>query len=295
MTALASFSVSGKKALVTGAAMGIGKACATALASAGAHVAIVDHNPEVGKKTAEDLRSMGVDAFFIQCDVSDENQVMTMMQAVVSRFGRLDIAVNSAGVGPKETGLGQSSQDWERVIGINLTGTWFCAQAQARQMSEQAPKGGKIINIASAAARTASDNTSYCAAKAAVIHLTRSLAMQLGGSNINVNSISPGVLMTPLVAAYSMEFRQQLRDITPAGYIARPQDISGPVLFLASSASDFVTGHDLLMDGGRTLSTWIEPLQRQTPPRVTIEEELAEMKKDLDTLGIGYDENGVLT
>ena len=181
------------------------------------------------------------------------------------------------------------------MISINLTGTWFCAQAQARQISDQTPKGGKIINIASAAARTASDNSSYCAAKAEVVHLTRSLAMQLGGSNINVNSISPGVLMTPLVAAYPLEFRERLREITPAGYIARPQDISGPVLFLASSASDFVTGHDLLMDGGRTLSTWIDPLQRQVAPRVSVEEELVEMKKDLDVLGIAYDENGVLS
>ena len=295
MTALGSFSISGKKALVTGAAMGIGKACALALATAGADVAVVDHNAEAGKKTAETLQSMGVEAFFVHCDIADETQVKAMVQTVVNRFGRLDIAVNSAGVGPRETGIEQSSQDWERVISINLTGTWFCAQAQARQMSDQTPKGGKIINIASAAARTASDNSSYCAAKAAVVHLTRSLAMQLGGSNINVNSISPGVLMTPLVAAYPLEFRERLREITPAGYIARPQDISGPVLFLASSASDFVTGHDLLMDGGRTLSTWIDPLQRQVAPRVSVEEELVEMKKDLDLLGIAYDETGVLS
>ena len=294
MTALGSFSISGKKALVTGAAMGIGKACALALATAGADVAVVDHNAEAGKKTAETLQGMGVEAFFVHCDIADETQVKAMVQTVVNRFGRLDIAVNSAGVGPRETGIEQSSQDWERVISINLTGTWFCAQAQARQMSDQTPKGGKIINIASAAARTASDNSSYCAAKAAVVHLTRSLAMQLGGSNINVNSISPGVLMTPLVAAYPLEFRERLREITPAGYIARPQDISGPVLFLASSASDFVTGHDLLMDGGRTLSTWIDPLQRQVAPRVSVEEELLDMKTDLDTLAIAYDENGVL-
>ena len=295
MTAPGSFSISGKKALVTGAAMGIGKACALALATAGADVAVVDHNPKTAERTAETLRAMGIDAFFIHCDIADEAQVKTMMQTVVNRFGRLDIAVNSAGVGPKETGIEQSSQDWERVIAINLTGTWFCAQAQARQMSLQTPKGGKIINIASAAASTSSENTSYCAAKAAVVHLTRSLAMQLGGSNINVNSISPGVIMTPLVAAYPIEFRQRLREITPVGYIARPQDISGPVLFLASSASDFVTGHDLLMDGGRTLSTWIDPLERQTGPRVSAEEELTEMIRDLDALGLDYDDNGVLS
>ena len=288
------FDVMGKTALVTGGSTGIGKACAMALARSGADVAISARSQSAGEYTTELLRDLGVDSFFIPCDVSDKDQVKAMMEAVISRFGRLDIAVNSAGVGPRETGIEQSSQDWERVISINLTGTWFCAQAQARQMSDQTPKGGKIINIASAAARTASDNSSYCAAKAAVVHLTRSLAMQLGGSNINVNSISPGVLMTPLVAAYPLEFRERLREITPAGYIARPQDISGPVLFLASSASDFVTGHDLLMDGGRTLSTSIEPLQRQASPRISISEELLDMKTDLDTLAIAYDENGVL-
>jgi sorbose reductase len=293
MTAFSLFSLIGQKALVTGAAQGIGKASAFALATAGADVAIIDHNSEAGEKTAKAIRSIGGDAFFVQCNIADKEQVKMMMQTVVSRFGRLDIAVNSAGVGPKESGINQSSEDWERVIGINLTGTWFCAQTQAQQMSQQTPKGGKIINIASAAARSASDNTSYCAAKAAIIHLTRSLAMQLGGSNINVNSISPGVVMTPLVAAYPIEFRQRLRDITPAGYIARPQDISGPVLFLASSASDFVTGHDLLMDGGRTLSTWIDPLERHTPPRVSIEDESIDMKLDLADLGVDFDENGV--
>ncbi len=285
------FSVQGKKALVTGAAMGIGKACATALASAGADVAIVDFNPKMGRKTADAIKSLGVEVCFVQCDVSDEQQVQTMMATVVERFGRLDIAVNSAGVGPKETGLNQSKQDWERVIGINLTGTWFCAQAQARQMSKQTPMGGKIINIASAAARTASDYGSYCASKAGVVHLTRSLAMQLGGNNINVNCISPGVLMTPLLASFPSASRDRLREITPMGYIARPQDICGSVLFLASGASDFVTGHDLLMDGGRTLSTWVEPLQRQTPPRVGSEEELVEMKRDLDALGIPYEDS----
>ena len=109
MTALGSFSISGKKALVTGAAMGIGKACALALATAGADVAVVDHNAEAGKKTAETLQSMGVEAFFVHCDIADETQVKAMVQTVVNRFGRLDIAVNSAGVGPRETGIEQSS------------------------------------------------------------------------------------------------------------------------------------------------------------------------------------------
>ena len=160
-------------------------------------------------------------------------------------------------------------------------------------MQAQTPMGGKIINFASAAARTARFDSAYCAAKAGVVHLTHTLAMQLGGSNINVNCISPGVLMTPLTAHAPVPFRQRLREVTPLGYIARVQDIHGPILFLASSASDYVTGLDLLMDGGRTLSTALEPLERLTPPRVSAEQEVLEVKKELDALSIPYDDDGV--
>lgn len=277
------FSVSGKKALVTGGTLGIGRACATALAMGGADVAIVGRDDKVGPRTAESIRKLaGVDTIFLQCDVSEQWQVQTAVSRTVERFGRLDIAVNSAGI---------ANNDWDSVIRVNLTGLWFCAQAQAAQMCNQVPGGGKIINIASAAARNASESTAYCASKAGVVQLTRSLAMQLGGNNINVNSISPGVLMTRLLAALSPEARARLREITPMGHIARPQDICGAVLFLASSASDFVTGHDLLVDGGRTLSNWPLP-ERHQAPRVSESEEIEEMQQDLEALNLAHGEPG---
>ena len=277
------FSVEGKKALVTGGALGIGRACATALAMGGADVAVVGRDERVGSRTAKSIgERAGVDAIFCQCDVSDQQQVQRAVSLAVERFGRLDIAVNSAGV---------VNTPWDATIGINLTGLWFCAQAQAAQMCNQTPEGGKIINIASAAARNASADAAYCASKAGVVQLTRSLAMQLGGNNINVNSISPGVLMTRLLATLSPVDRARLREITPMGYIARPQDICGAVLFLASSASDFVTGHDLLVDGGRTLSNWPLP-ERHIAPRVSESDEIKEMNQDLDSMNLAHGERG---
>jgi len=287
------FNISGKKAIVTGGSSGIGKACVKILSSNGVDVAVVGRRKNIGEIAAEEARKMGVDAFYVQCDVSDEQQVQQMLKTVVDRFGRLDIAVNSAGVDTASEGITQPKNDWDKITSINLTGTWLCAQAEAQQMQQQSPMGGKIINIGSAAAKTARLNAAYCAAKAGVVHLTRSLAMQLGGSNINVNSISPGVLMSPLIAHAPVEFRERVREITPLGYIARPQDIHGPILFLASGASDYVTGHDILMDGGRTLSTLLDPLERITPPRLSIDDEVEQMINELDALGIAYDENFV--
>lgn len=269
--------------------MGIGRACATALAMGGADVAIVDTDAELGRRTAESIKDAeGVDTSFFQCDVAELQQVQKTVSRIVERFGRLDIGVNSAGVAsPKSEGINESKGAWDKIIGINLTGVWFCAQAQAIQMCKQSPGGGKIINIASAAARNASGDAAYCSSKAGVVQLTHSLAMQLGGNNINVNSISPGVVMTRLLATLSPAELARLREITPMGYIARPRDLYGPVLFLASSASDFVTGHDLLMDGGRTLSTWPVP-ERHLAPRISEIEEIEEMKRDLEALNLAH-------
>ena len=279
------FSLRGKKAMVTGGALGIGRACAKALAMGGADVAVLDSDETMGRVTAEWLAgSEGVEAVCFPCDVSNELQIQSAISAVVERFGRLDIAINSAGGASTDSdGIHQSRAAWDRVIAVNLTGLWLCAQAQAIQMCAQSPSGGKIINIASAAARNASSDGAYCASKAGVVQLTRSLAMQLGASNINVNSISPGVFMTRLLATLTLEERTRLREITPLGYVARPREICGAVLFLASSASDFVTGHDLLIDGGRTLSTWPLP-ERQSAARVSESEEIEDMQRDLDAL-----------
>jgi len=286
------FGLAGKKALVTGGAVGIGKACATALAMAGADVAIADIDEPTGEKTAEGLRQMGVGCIFVKCDVTSKDQVQAMVAKVVEEFGRLDIGVNNAGIAilGGDEALDQSA--WDKVIAVNLTGVWLCAQAEARQMIEQGD-GGKIINTASMSARIANCNASYDASKAGIVHMTKTLAAEWGRFNINVNCFSPSYLLTPMHASTPLEARECIRNLTPMGHMERPEDLYGTIIFLASAASNYVTGHDLLVDGGHTLNAWLVPLGREVPPRVSPEEEVVQLKKDLDAMGVEYDENGI--
>jgi NAD(P)-dependent dehydrogenase (short-subunit alcohol dehydrogenase family) len=272
------FDVSGKNALVTGGAIGVGKSIATALARAGANVAIVDLNEETGSRTAASIRSLGVESIFVRCDVSDKAQVDTMTQTVAERFGQLDIAVNNAGFGIAGEAESLAQSEWDRVVNVNLTGVFLCAQAQAQLMIRKSPPDGKIINIASIYGLVAGGNCAYNAAKSGVIHLTKSLATEWGRYNINVNCISPGWMPTPGNHLDPI-LRARMREVIPLGHVQRPEDLQGAVLFLSSKASDFITGHNLIVDGGHTLNTWLFPLERKLPPRVGPDEE------DLETRG----------
>lgn len=288
------FDLGNKQALITGGASGIGRSAALAFARAGANVAIVDINPELGEVTAQQLRELGVKSHYIHCDISDKAQVQAMVARVVDEFGRLDIAVNSAGIGLSGPDEACSLEDWQRVIDINLTGTWLCAQAQAQQMIKQTACGGKIINLASMCADITIPGcgAAYDVSKAAVVRMTQSLALQWGRFNINVNSISPSHVMTPMFAEASMETRERIRAITPLGHLQRPRDLHGPLIFLASAASDYMTGQNLLVDGGHCLSTYLVPLKREVPPRIDPEQELLELKQDFKAMGIACDAQG---
>jgi len=286
------FGLAGKKALVTGGAVGIGKACATALAMAGADVAIADIDEPTGEKTAEGLRQMGAASIFVKCDVTSKDQVQAMVAKVVEEFGRLDIGVNNAGIAILGGDEALEQAAWDKVIAVNLTGVWLCAQAEAQQMIKQGD-GGKIINTASMSARIANCNASYDASKAGIVHMTKTLAAEWGRFNINVNCFSPSYLLTPMHASTPLEARQCIRNLTPMGHMERPEDLYGTIIFLASAASNYVTGHDLLVDGGHTLNAWLVPLGREVPPRVSPEEEVVQLKKDLDAMGVQYDENGI--
>jgi len=298
MTACSLFDIQGKKALVTGGSAGIGRACATALVMGGADVAIVDVNEALGEKVATALRAWGVESFFVRCDVSNPSQVEAMVAHVSERFGRLDIAVNNAGVGVEESQDELLSKgEWDRLMSINLDGLWLCAQAEARQIIKQQPTEGKIINVSSICGVVSLpiSNGAYDASKAGVIHLTRQLAVQWGRFNINVNCISPSYVMTRMMAGSSLEFRHRVRELTPLGHLQRPEDLYGPLLYLASAASDYMTGQNLVIDGGHTLGPWIEPSRARTvPPRIGVEEEMKALKADLDAMGLSYDESGVI-
>jgi sorbose reductase len=293
MADLSLFDLTGQNALVTGGAVGIGRACAVALARAGAHVAIVDINEKTGTATAREIQDMGCDSLFVPCDITDKDQVQNAVAKVVEVFGRLDIAVNNAGIAILGADESIDQAEWDRVIAVNLTGTFLCAQAQAQQMIKQTPTEGKIINLASMSARIANCNASYDASKAGVVHMTKTLAVEWGRFNINVNCISPSYVLTPMHASTPVEVRQHIRNATPLGHVERPEDLHGAVVFLASNASNYVTGHDLLVDGGHTLNAWMAPLGREVAPRVSAAQEPVQMKIDLDRMGVEYDSDGV--
>jgi sorbose reductase len=262
MSAPSLFDLTGQKALVTGGSAGIGRACALALARAGADVAIADLNENAGQKTVNAIRDVGRDAIFVPCDVSRAEQVQSMVKATVQRFGRLDIAVNNAGIYRHGDDGSQPKEAWDQVIGVNLTGTWLCACAEMQQMTKQTPVGGKIINTASIGATIVCSNGAYDASKAAVLHLTRVLAARWGRYNINVNCISPGYVAAAMNGIIRpADERQRIRELTP-------------LVFLASKASDYVTGQNLIVDGGHTLSPWLQPLERSVPPKIDPDAEL---------------------
>jgi len=293
MADLSLFDLTGKKALVTGAAVGIGRGCAVALALAGADVAIVDLNQDAGAKTAEEIRSLGRQSLFVRCDVTRRDQVQEMVRTVAGQFGRLDIAVNNAGLGILGADEEIAQESWDKVIAVNLTGVFLCAQAEAQQILRQQPIEGKIINIASMSATICNCNASYNASKAGVVQMTRMLAAEWGQYNINVNCISPSYVLTPMHASTPVVVRERIREVTPLGHVERPEDLHGAVIFLASAASDYVTGHDLMVDGGHTLNAWLTPLTRKVPPRVDPAAETVQLKHDLDPLGLAYDADGI--
>jgi len=293
MPDLSLFDLTGKKALVTGAAVGIGRACAVALARAGADVAVTDVDQRTGRKTAEEIKGLGRDSLFVSCDVTVKDQVQAMVREVAGHFGRLDIGVNNAGIGILGADEELEQPDWDKVIAVNLTGTYLCAQAEAQQFLRQQPVEGKIINIASMSATISNCNASYNASKAGVVQMTKMLAAEWGKYNINVNCLSPSYCLTPMHASTPTVVRQRIRELTPLGYVQRPDDLYGPVMFLASDASNYVTGHDLMVDGGHTLNAWLTPLSRTEPPRVGPDEETVQLKHDLDALELEYDADGI--
>jgi len=257
---LSIFDLSGKKALVTGGARGIGKACAIGLAKAGADVAVIDRRAVLGREVVSQIQALGRDALFVRCDVSDLDDVASMVDEVVDRFGRLDIAFNNAGVGVDGgDSLADGAIDaWHKTLATNLTGVFYCCRAEARHMIPR--RYGKIINTASMSASIVNNlgeysAVPYCVAKAGVKHLTKALAVEWAEYNICVNSISPGYALTPMSEQMqdNPELLAQIERTTPMRRLAKVEELVGGLLYLASDASSYTTGTDLTMDGGHTV------------------------------------------
>ena len=261
-TDLTVFDLTGKKALVTGGAGGIGRACAIGMARAGADVAIVDLKEDMGRETVEMIRDIGRESLFVSCNVADVAEVDSMVETVVDAFGRLDIAFNNAGTvgvpGPSTEDAALTS--WERTLAVNLTGVFYCCRAEAKYMIPQ--RYGKIINTASMSATVVNNMPvvdsmliPYCVSKAGVRQLTRALAMEWVQHNIYVNCISPGYVATPMTSFVqeNSELLNHENQTTPMHRQAQPEEMVGGVLYLASDASSYTIGCDLMMDGGHSV------------------------------------------
>lgn len=243
------FDLKDKVVAITGAAGGLGKAFALAFADAGAKVAICDRNIEGAKETAAEIPG----SIAIEVDVANENSTIQMAQTIIEHFGKIDILINNAAIYAtinRKPFYEVTEKEWDQVIDVNLKGVWLCSKAVFPFMKNQ--NGGKIINISSATVMSGSPQWShYVASKGGVIGLTRSMAKEIGDFNINVNTIAPGFTLTDA----SLNLMENANKYgVDRGAIKRPssaEDIVGTALYLASSASDFVTGQTIVVDGGK--------------------------------------------
>lgn len=244
------FDLGGKVAIVTGCNTGLGQGMAVALAAAGCHVAGV--NRRAADATGERIEALGARFVDIQADLSSTAPIAAIVSQTLEAFGRIDILVNNAGIIRREDALEFSEQDWDAVVDTNLKTTFFLAQAVARQFIAQGG-GGKIINVASLLSFQGGIRVpAYTASKSGVMGLTKLLANEWAKHGINVNAIAPGYMATNNTEALRNDAQRSAEILgrIPAGRWGEPEDLAGPVVFLASGASDYVNGHTLAVDGG---------------------------------------------
>ncbi|CAM3161034.1 SDR family oxidoreductase [Mycobacterium colombiense] len=248
------FGLRGKRAVVTGASSGIGRKVAQAYVQAGADVAIAARNVEALQRIAAELAADGDGKVVpIRCDVTQPDQVTGMVDRVIAELGGLDVAVCNAGVIDVVPMLDMSPEEFQRIQDTNVTGVFLTAQAAARAMVAQG-RGGAIITTASMSGSIINVPQRvghYCASKAAVIHLTKAMAVEFAPHNIRVNSVSPGYILTELVEPLT-EYHRQWEPKIPLGRIGRPEELTGLYVYLASEASSYMTGSDVVIDGGYT-------------------------------------------
>lgn len=252
-----------KVAIVTGGAMGIGKGIVTVFAREGARVVIADVNETAGRETEKELRDQSFDVFFIRCDVSKEEDVKTMIQETIKRYGALHILVNNAGIGVYKSIAEATREDFERCLAVNLIGPFLCTKYAIPHL--KASGGGSIINIASVhAVQNVGGTAPYAASKGGLAALTRAAAIDLARDNIRINAICPGWIDTPLVRGIfasspdpeGMRRRVERRQLL--GRLGTPEDVGYAALFLASEEASYITGTLLFVDAGMTaqLETW---------------------------------------
>ena len=247
------FDVTGRKALVTGAGRGIGRVLALTLAEAGCDVSILVRNMKEAESVVKEIQRLGRKGIAVQADVRRKEQVDRAFAETAEQLGRLDICVNNAGISIQKPAEEMPEEDWNSILDTNMKGVFLCCQAAARIMIPQ--KQGSIINIASlsgSAVNVPQKQAVYNTSKAGVVMLTKSLAVEWAQYGIRVNSISPGYIKTEMTLSAMKYLFPTWESLTPMGRLGEPEELRGAVLYLASDASSYMTGHDLVIDGGYT-------------------------------------------
>ena len=248
------FDISGRKALVTGAGRGIGKVLALTLAEAGCDVALFGLHKQNLEEVAAQIRNSGVRSLVFEGDVSWRGDVQKAFSGIARDFGRLDICINNAGISMQQSVEEVPEEDWDQIMDINMKGVFLCSQEAARLMIPQ--KSGCIINIGSISARTVNvpqKQAVYNTSKAGVVMLTQAMAVEWAPYGIRVNSISPGYMKTEMTISAMSKLFPVWESLTPLGRLGEPEELRGALVYLASDASSYTIGHDLVVDGGYTI------------------------------------------
>ncbi|MFH1783914.1 MAG: 3-oxoacyl-[acyl-carrier-protein] reductase [bacterium] len=244
--------LSSKVAIVTGAAQGIGKAIALALAAEGANIVVCDVNLEAAEKTAQEIGELGRQTMAVKGNVALYSEVEGFVNKVLDKFGKIDILVNNAGVTRDMLILRMKEADWDTVLSINLKGAFNCTKACSRTMLKQ--KSGKIVNIASVIGLIGNAGQSnYAASKAGLIGFTKSIAKELAPKGINVNAIAPGFIKTKMTEILSEEVKENLLRQIPLNKLGDPEDVAKAVVFLVSDEASYITGQVITVDGGMVM------------------------------------------
>jgi 3-oxoacyl-[acyl-carrier protein] reductase len=235
--------------LITGAARGIGREIALALAREGSDIVVCDVDLEAAQGTQKEIEALGRRAMSFKVDVTNLGQIDDMVNLILDKFTKIDILVNNAGITKDNLILRMSEEDWDRVLSVNLKGAFNCMKAVSRHMLKK--RYGKIINVASIIGIIGNaGQANYAASKGGLIALTKSLAKELASRNINVNAVAPGFIDTPMTAKLPEDYKKQMLENIPMRRFGKPQDVAEVCLFLAGPDSDYMTGQVIVVDGG---------------------------------------------
>jgi 3-oxoacyl-[acyl-carrier protein] reductase len=242
-------SLNGQVAVITGASRGIGRAIALKLSAAGAAVVVTATTKEGAQRTADEITAAGGKALAVKVDVSVSAEVEGLFKEAVAEFGRLDILVNNAGITKDGLLLRMKESDWDQVMDVNLKGAFNCTREASKVMSKA--RYGRIVNVSSVVGEMGNPGqANYCASKAGMIGLTKSVARELARRNVTVNAVAPGFIETDMTAELSEKAKESLQEQIPMGRLGAGDDIASAVLFLVSEGAGYITGHVLSVNGG---------------------------------------------